>query len=257
MFGTHFYHERIRKSVATFGSLFNDLYVVRKGKTTGDVINQMKVPLNYAPRSKYLDRIREQADLDNDTQVAVKLPRMSFEMLGLSYDPMRVLPKNNTFNRAASVNTKRTKFYSPVPYDLNFQLNIYAKTQDDALQLLEQIVPYFNPQYTLTIKPLADYPDIVEDVPIVLGGVSFIDDYEGAVESRRTIIYTLDFTMKVMFHGPTNDGTIIREAITDIKDYDDEYKIEKITVTPNPSDAEPEDDFGFTYEIDLSYDDSA
>lgn len=256
MFGTHFYHERIRKSVATFGSLFNNLYVVRKGKTTGEVVSQMKVPLNYAPRSKYLDRIREQANLDTDTQVAVKLPRISFEMLGMSYDPVRMLPKNNNYNRAASDSNNRTKFYSPVPYDLNFQLNIYAKTQDDALQLVEQIVPYFNPLYTLSIKPLADYPDIIEDVPIVLNGTSFIDDYEGAQESRRTIIYTLDFTMKVMFYGPTNDGAIIREAITKVHDIDGN-KIETITVTPNPIDAEPDDDFGFTTEIDLSYDDSA
>ena len=257
MFGTHFYHERIRKSVATFGSMFNNLYVVRTGKTTGEVVSQMKVPLNYAPRSKYLDRIREQANLDTDTQVAVKLPRISFEMLGISYDPVRMLPKNNSYNKASTVGTKRNKFYSPVPYDLNFQLNIYAKTQDDALQIVEQIIPYFNPHYTLSIKPLVDYPEIKEDVPIILNGTSFIDDYEGAQESRRTIIYTLDFTMKVMFHGPTSEGAIIREAIADIHNLEDSSKIQKITVTPNPSDAEPEDDFGFTTQIDWPYDDNA
>ena len=187
MFGNYFYHERIRKSVALFGKMFNNIYVLRKDGT-GQVISQVKVPLSYASKAKFLDRIKNQPDLDNDQSVAIKLPRMSFEIVTIQYDPTRQLQKTNNINKSSTSSNLRNKIYSFVPYTINFQLNIYAKTQDDALQMVEQIIPYFAPQYTLTIKPFADYPDLVEDVPITIQGTSFTDDYEGAVEQRRTII---------------------------------------------------------------------
>lgn len=250
MFGTHFYHERIRKSVAVFGSLFNNIYVIRKG-SAGNIVSQVKVPLSYAPQNKFLARIRENPDLDNDTKVAVKLPRMSFEILAFDYDAQRQLQKTNMFNKASTVNTARNKFYAPVPYNINFQLNIYAKTQDDALQIVEQIIPYFNPQYSLTLKPFKDYPEIKEDTPIILNGITFSDDYESMLEQRRTIIYTLDFVMKVNFHGPINSGDIIRQVDANLGFQsaglnDSDIIAERIRVVPDPADAEPEDDYGFT-----------
>lgn len=261
----HFYHERIRKAVATFGTVFNNISVHRTNKT-GAILDQVKVPLAYAPKDKYLERIRENPTLIEDTKVALKLPRMSFEITSLAYDPERVLPKNNHYDKAiGSSNTQANKIFSPTPYTIFFQLNIYAKLQDDALQIVEQIVPYFNPQYTLTIKPFGEYSDVKEDVPIVLQSVAFMDDFEGAVESRRTIIYTMDFGMKVNFHGPFRGSKIITKAITDVyidkgalltSGADSDGLYVKQTTSPNPANASPFSDFGFTIDTDY-YGDSS
>ena len=178
----------------------------------------------------------------------------------------RVLPKNNHYDKAiGSSNTQANKIFSPTPYTIFFQLNIYAKLQDDALQIVEQIVPYFNPQYTLTIKPFGEYSDVKEDVPIVLQSVAFMDDFEGAVESRRTIIYTMDFGMKVNFHGPFRGSKIITKAITDVyidkaailtSGADSDGLYVKQTTSPNPANASPFSDFGFTIDTDY-YGDSS
>jgi len=258
MFGGHFYHSKTKKAVALFGRLFNNIYVVRQN-SAGAVISQLRVPLAYAPRQKYLERIRENPDLVNDTQVAIKLPRMSFEIVSLTYDAQRQLAKvgNFTTNSSTGEVNKRQKFFNPVPYSINFQLNAYAKSQDDALQIVEQILPTFNPQYALTIKPFAaEYPDFKEDVQIIIQGVSFSDDFEGAMEQRRTIIYSLDFEMKLSYHGPITDNSIIRDARTKIFDIgaglnDSDIGLETIVVTPNPSDVIGLDDstFGFSTTI--------
>jgi hypothetical protein len=259
MFGTYFYHEKVRNCVAMFGRLFNNIYVLRKN-SSGQVISQVKVPLSYAPRRKYLERIRENPDLSEDTQVAIKLPRMSFEIVNFAYDPTRQLTKSNTFSSIASGSTtNRQKYFPPVPYTINFQLNVYAKSQDDALQVVEQVLPYFNPQYTLTVKPFGvDYPDFKEDIPIAIQGVSFQDDFEGSMETRRTIIYALDFEMKVNFYGPISQSGIIRSAISNIYDIqrgiaDSDINIERITVEPDPTTVFglADSDFGFSTDIVL------
>ena len=249
---THFYHEKIRKVVATFGTMFNNLHVVRKD-ASGASISQMKVPLAYAPRQKFLDRIRETSEFD-DAKVAVKLPRMSFEMSAIYFDPTRQLPKVNNFTKNVTDNANiRTKFFTSVPYILNFQLNILAKTNEDAVQILEQILPFFNPSYTVTMKQFSDYPDITEDIPISLIGISFSDDYEGQLENRRTIIYTLDFEIKTTFYGPIADAKIIKKSIVDFRNPDlpsddPNNLIERITVRPTDSDAGP-DTVDFTTEF--------
>jgi len=250
MFGTHFYHERIKKSVAVFGSLFNNIYVLRKG-SNGNIISTVKVPLSYAPAQKFLERIRENPNLTDDTKLAIKLPRMSFEILSFDYDNQRQLQKTNSINKVGSVNTSRNKLFTPVPYNINFQLNILSKTQDDALQIVEQIVPFFNPQYTITQKPFTKYPDIKEDTPVILNSISFTDDFEGAVETRRTIIYNMDFTMKISFHGPLSESDIIRQVDTKVgllnaNGTDSDIPLTLISVTPNPADASPDDNYGFT-----------
>ena len=261
MFGSYFYHERIRKSVAIFGRLFNNIYVIRKN-SSGGVLNQLKVPLAYAPRAKYLERIRENNSLENDTTVAIKLPRMSFEITDISYDLSRQLAKVGNFNTKGSSLEKRQKFYSPVPYNLGFSLSIYAKSQDDALQILEQIIPSFNPQYTLSIYPFKDiYPDFVEDVPIAITGVTFSDDYESQLEVRRTIIYTITFEMKVQFYGNIENKNIIRRSDIEVYDMnaglnDSDIYLERVSITPNPLSAIglPDSDFGFTEDIVLASD---
>jgi hypothetical protein len=246
MFGTYFYHQRLRKSVAMFGALFNNIYVIRKD-ASNNVISQLKVPLAYAPKAKYLERIRENPDLDTDTKVAIKLPRMSFEIISIQYDATRQFNKNNQFNQSSSSIQQRTKFNQFVPYNVGFQLSIYAKNHDDALQMVEQILPYFTPQYTLTVKPFADYPNVKEDVPVTLTGVDFSDDYEGALESRRTIIYTLTFEMRVNFYGPILSQGVIKTAINNLYDMnkDPDQQIAKLTTTPDPANASADSDYGF------------
>jgi len=181
---------------------------------------------------------------------------MSFEITSIAYDATRQLAKLSTFNTTASdANAnKRQKFFTPVPYSINFQLNAYAKSQDDALQMVEQILPTFNPQYSLTIKPfLSQYPDLVEDIPIIIQGVSFSDDFEGAMEQRRTIIYSLDFEMKISYHGPIADTNVIRSSVASVFNMDAGLKdsdigLQTITVTPNPTSiiGLADSDFGFT-----------
>lgn len=263
MLGSHFYHERIRKSVAMFGALFNNLYVIRKD-SSNKVISQARVPLSYAPSVSYLERLRENPDLNRDTKVAIKLPRMSFEITSYQYDSQRQLAKTNNINKAGTDTNSRKKFYTSTPYILGFQLNIYTKTQDDALQLIEQIIPYFAPQYTLTIKPFADYSDIKEDVPITLNSISYTDTYEGSLGTRRNIQYTLNFNMNINFYGATQESQIIRKSIVDIHaaniDSDGAFELyspaSRIEVLPNPLDVNPDSDYGFTTNL-YHYPDSA
>ena len=209
MFGKYFYNQSVRMSVAVFGAMFNDLYIIRKERKK--VVSQMKVPLAYAPQRKFLQRIAEMnaaGDRDIENQLAVKLPRMSFEVISMAYDPQRQLPKTNYFTKnGVNDPTGKAQFYTSVPYVINFELNVYAKHHDDALQIVEQILPYFNPQYTVNVKPMEDYPSIIEDVPVILTGVAFTDNFEGNLEDRRTIIYTLTFDMKMSFYGPKPDAS--------------------------------------------------
>ena len=248
MFGNYFYHERVRRSVAIFGRVFNDIYVLRKN-SSGAVISTVKVPLSYAPKNKFLDRIREQADLASGQRVALKLPRMSFEIVSYTYDPTRQLQKTSNFMQTGATADKRAKINTYVPYNITFQLNIYAKTQDDALQIVEQIMPYFAPQYNLSMSPISAYPDLKEDVPITLQSVDFADDFEGDVATRRTIIYTLTFEMKANFYGPIADKNVITKAIPkidldDIGTADSDYLT--ITITPTPAGVSADSDYGFS-----------
>lgn len=251
MFGTHFYHEKTRKAVAIFGRLFNNIYVLRKN-AAGAVISQIKLPLAYAPKSRYIDRLRENPNLSTDEDVAIKLPRASFEISGIQYDTTRQLTKLSNFSQPGSQINKRTKMYSPVPYNINFTLNIYAKTHDDALQVVEQILPTFNPQYTVTVKPFPDkYSDFVEDIPIIIQGVDFSDDYDGSLQNRRTIIYTLTFEMKLQYYGPLDaESAVITESqvdlFTDLESINDSAsRTERIFSTPTPIGVSADSDFGF------------
>ena len=264
MFGNYFYHQRIRKSVAMFGAMFNDIYIVRRD-AAGNQLNTQKVPLSYAPKRKFLDRIRENPDLINDTKVAIKLPRMSFEITNMTYDDTTKINRNNTLSAIdANDSSVKHNLRTFAPYRINFQLSIMAKNQDDALQLIEQIVPYFAPQYTLTIKPFADYSDIKEDVPITLNSISYTDTYEGSLGTRRNIQYTLNFNMNINFYGATQESQIIRKSIVDIHaaniDSDGAFELyspaSRIEVLPNPLDVNPDSDYGFTTTI-YNYEDSA
>lgn len=251
MFGTWFYHKRVRTAVSVFGSLFNNLHVLRKNQA-GATINQVKVPLSYAPKRNFISRLEEMKNgEESERKVAIKLPRMSFEITSMTYDPTRQLPKTNALSSASELGIdRRRKLYTATPYTIGFQLNVYAKSQDDALQIVEQILPYFAPQYTLTIKPFSDIPTLTEDVPITLSGVTFQDDFEGAVEQRRTIIYTLDFEMKISLYGPESDKSIIRDVrnslyLQDMGLADSDVLVKTIQTVPNPTSISADSDYGF------------
>ena len=261
MFSQYFYHQTIRKSVSIFGSLFNNINIIRKN-SSGATISQVKCPLSYAPKRNFIERLANMAQgEDAERKLALKLPRMSFEISDFTYDASRQLIKTNQFNAQATTasNTSRAKIFSGTPYNLSFELNIYAKSQDDALQVVEQIMPYFVPQYSVTIKPLDDVPSHKLDIPIILTGISFSDDYESAIGDRRTIIYTLSFDMKTEFYGPVADTSIIKSALIDFYDQnaglnDSDIYIERSTVTPIPNTIIADSDYGFQVAIDLIYD---
>mgnify|MGYP001174451743 CR=1 FL=1 len=259
MFGNHYYHARIRKAVASFGRIFNDIYVIR-AKSDGTVLQTIKVPIAYAPRAKYLERIRENQSLENDTKVSIKLPRLSFEITGITYDANRQLPKINSFAQTTPNNstTQRTKFNISVPYIMNFNLSAYATTQDDALQIVEQILPYFAPQYNITIKPFANHNKIKEDVPLILTGLSLENQYEGDLASRTVIQYSMDFEMHIFFYGPVADQDIITKA--EMKYFnmgaglqDSDLSLERQTITPTAL-VSGDSDFGFNEVIKLASD---
>ena len=253
MFGTWFYHKRVRMAVSVFGSLFNDLYVLRQN-SSGETISQVKVPLSYAPKRSFIQRLEQMRNgEDQERRVAMKLPRMSFEITSVAYDAARQLPKTNTFGTIISSDTnKKNIFYTSTPYNLSFDLNIYAKSQDDALQLVEQVLPYFNPQYTISVKPFSDHPSIKEDVPIILTGVAFSDDFEGSVGDRRTIVYTLSFDMKISFYGPEQTSGLIREVHNNLYilagDSDREDFQYRMKLTPTPAGVSVDSDYGFNFE---------
>jgi len=243
--GQQFYNETIRKVVIAFGTMFNDIHLVRKDNS-GTIIQTMKVPLAYGPRQKFLVRLREDADLTK--QVAVTLPRIGFEITGLSYDPARKLNRVQKFRKVKGDNNKQLDTqYMPVPYNVDFDLYILSKQSDDALQIVEQILPYFQPDYTVTIKDNIEM-GTKRDVPIVLNGVTYEDDYEGDFTSRRSIIYSLSFTTKFYLYGPVTSLKVIKtvqvDQYTDLQDKSPKRE-QRYTVTPEPSTAEAGDDFGF------------
>ena len=243
MLDQRFYWGTTRKAIVAFGNMFNSITIDRKD-AAGDSQETLRIPLSYAPKSKFLARIQQQPSLD-DRPVQVVLPRMSFEMLSLSYDFNRKispLQQNRAIN--SSANTLDTQ-YAPTPYNIQVSLYIYAKNQDDGLQIIEQIIPYFNPDYNLTMKTIPQM-GIKNDLPIILEGISFEDTYEGDFSDRRSIIWTLSFTMKLNYYGPINKQGVIKKVVTNTyNDVSLTNKQSTITVEPDPLTAKPGDTIGF------------
>lgn len=254
MLGTYYYHQIIRKTIIAFGTLFNQIYIKHKDSDNNDY-SELRVPFAYGPTQKFLARIQQQANLNKP--VAMTLPRMSFEMTSIQYDATRKANVTQTFKASDGTNLK--KVYLPVPYNIGFQLNIMTKLNDDALQIVEQILPFFQPAFNLTVD-LIDSIGEKRDIPVILNNISFTDDYEGDFSTRRVLIYTLDFTAKTYLFGPIADSTegLIRKVQVDIYSGTDTVTAKRemrYTVEPDPIDAGPEDDFGFTENWDF-FDDS-
>lgn len=213
MFGTFFYNETIKRAVSIFGTLFNNIDV-KDIKSDGTVLNIRKVPISYGPKAKFLARLNQESSLNDGNRTAITLPRIAFELAGFEYDVSRqnnkLIRNTKTTQEAGGLNRKFQ--YAPAPYNLTFNLSIMSKTMNDALQIVEQIIPYFQPDYTVTMKMIDELTDY-RDVPIILEGVDFEDSYEGGYDERRVITYNLSFKMQLYFFGPVYQGKIIREVI--------------------------------------------
>lgn len=198
----YFYHEILRRTIVSFGSLFNNISI-KHTNSSDEVVSVIKVPLAYGPTQKFLARLEQVPNLNAPVQMT--LPRMSFEFTGLNYDPGRKVTTTQTFLSAnTSDKTNPRKSYMPVPYNMAFELSVMAKLNDDMLQIVEQILPYFQPAYTLSVD-LVDTIGEKRDIPIVLEGISMQDDYEGDYSTRRALIYTFRFTAKTYLFGPVAD----------------------------------------------------
>ena len=245
MLGTQFYHESIRKVIVSFGTMFNNINLVRKDNS-GSIIQSMKVPLAYGPREKFLVRLNEDADLTK--QVAITLPRIGFEIQNLEYDSARKLNRVQRFKKVKGAQAKQLDAqYMPVPYNLSIELYVMAKQSDDALQIVEQILPYFQPDYTLTINDNVAM-DSKRDVPIVLNSISYEDNYQGDFTTRRALIYTLSFTAKFYLYGPVTSSKVIKTVQVDQytdSEVNSPKREQRLTVTPNPTSADADDNFGF------------
>jgi len=207
----YFYNEILRRTVIAFGTLFNNISI-KHTNSSNQVVSDLKVPLAYGPTQKFLARLTQSPDLNK--AVAMTLPRMSFEFTGLTYDSSRKVTTTQTFtSKSATDGSITKKAYMPVPYNMQFELSIMSKLNDDALQIIEQILPYFQPSYNLTVE-LVDEIDEKRDIPIVLENVTMQDDYEGDFSTRRVLLYTLRFTAKTFLFGPVTTATkdIIKTA---------------------------------------------
>ena len=254
MFGEHFYHKKIRNTVIAFGTIFNNVNIKRLD-SSGNPLQNIKVPLSYSPKEKFLARLDAQQDLTgDDSKVAITLPRMSFEITGYSYDATRKLNKNQKITKVTTNadTTKLNNQYMPVPYNVNFSLNVYTANSDDGLQIIEQILPFFQPDYTVTM--IEDRTmDTKRDIPFILNSVDYEDSYTGSLTSMRRIIYTLSFTAKVYLYGPISTSAVIKKVSADL--YSDTGsnapRVERVTVQPNPTSADKDDTYTYTTTLEF------
>jgi len=241
MLDQRFYWGTIRKAIVAFGNMFNNITVERKD-ANGNTIQTIKIPLSYSPKQKFLTKIRQQPNVDNQN-LQVVVPRMGFEMVAIDYDPSRKISPIQQ-SRTINSNSSASAQYAPTPYNLNILLYIYVKNQDDGLQIIEQILPYFNPDYNLTLKAIPEL-DIKNDLPILLNSIGFEDDYEGDLTTRRSIIWTMNFIMKLNFYGPVNKQGIINKVITNsFSDTGLTTPLQKIT-TKTSANAIPTSDYTY------------
>ena len=207
---TYFYHQILRKTIISFGTLFNNITIEKKDDND-NTFSTVKVPIAYGPTQKFLARLTQQADLNRP--VEIQLPRMSFEFNGITYDPQRKLTTTQTFQAVDKDDKKIKETYMPVPYNMNFELSIYTKINDDMLQIIEQILPYFQPEYSLTVDLVKELGE-KRDIPIIINNIKMSDDYEGDFSKRRSLVYTVSFTAKTYLFGPVTDASknIIKKA---------------------------------------------
>lgn len=229
-----FYHGIIRKTIVAFGALFSNIYIDRKqgDSVTGTTIQRLQIPLAYAPKEKWVVRLEQDPNLENYTYTS--LPRMSFEIIGYNYDPQRKLNRMQQITCGNGGGTVAA-MYTPVPYNIDLSLYILTKTQEDGLQILEQILPTFTPEYTLTINAVPDM-NVKLDVPIILNSVAVSDEYDGDFQTRRFVTHTLNFQMKVNLFGSSGDKGVISTVHANIgenEDFSDPNRVYTAIGDPN------------------------
>ena len=248
MLGNYFYNESLRKTIIAFGSLFNDIVISRKD-SAGAEIQSMKVPLAYGPKQKFISRLTQDPGITQT--VALTLPRIGFEIQSFDYDSSRKLNRIIKQKKVSGDDDKKTKQmstqYSPVPYNMNFELFVMAKNSDDGIQIVEQILPYFQPEYTVSIKEVPEM-DIVRDVPVVLNSIAYEDSYEGDFQTRRAIIYTFSFVAKSYVYGPVTTAKPITkvqaDTYSDLQDQAPE-RVQRFTTQAVVDVTAGDDNFGF------------
>ena len=249
---SYFYHGITRKMTAIVGTLFNDLTIDRLNED-GTVAQTIAVPLYYGPREKYLARIEGMPDLLQ--KQAVRLPAISFELRGIRYD------SNRTLNTLGSIRTGSTapsgknysvRTYNPVPYDLEYEVSIYANNEEDGLRIIEQILPYFRPQWNLTVKMLDEAPELRTDLYVNIGSIQYEDLYEGDFERRRAVTWRIPLTVKTYFYGPIPEAKVIKVAITNTY-ASTAADTPSVTTTIRPgltADGQPTTDINLTIPVD-------
>jgi hypothetical protein len=243
----HFYNRTIRKMVIAMGTVLNDIEVVRYTLDGVTAKEKFKVPLSYGAKEKYYTRITTDPDLIRSVNIVV--PRISFEMTGMTYDSSRKMVSTMT-NGAAQTGTTAYKQYVPVPYDFSFSASVYVRNTEDGTQIIEQIVPFFTPDFTVTAT-LVPQIGLKYDIPIILNSVSNEVDYEGDFSTTRLIIWNLEFTLKGYLFPPVKGGSkIIHSANTNIRDTTSaNLKYANVMTLPDPTNAMPDDEYGFAETI--------
>jgi len=230
----YFYNEILRRTIISFGTLFNAIEIKQPTGSGETLKSSVRVPLAYGPTQKFLARLEQSPDLSKGT--AITLPRMSFEFTGLTYDQTRKVTTTQQFTvKDPDNDTGVKKMFMPVPYNMQFELSIMTKLNDDALQILEQILPYFQPQYNLTVNLVGSISE-KRDIPVVLENITMQDDYEGDFTSRRVLLYTLRFTAKTYLFGPVSSATndIIKKAAISYYSGDSKSTTRDITYSALP-----------------------
>jgi len=231
MLGSHFYNETIRRTVIGFGTLFNNIDVKTRDPETNEVIETEKVALAYGPKQKFLYRLFENPSTQ---KVAITMPRIYFEMTGISYDSARKTSPVQKYKNVIEENGNEIRVqYLPVPYTLNFELGILSKDQDTGLQILEQILPFFQPSFNITLKMIPDM-DEKRDVSVTLNSVNLEDEWDESFLNRRLVVYTLQFSAKTYLYGPYRKADIIRKAkvIETVGDQEVNRRAAELTYTP-------------------------
>ena len=248
MLGQYFYNESLRKTIIAFGSLFNDIAITRKN-SAGTEVQTLKVPLAYGPKQKFITRLEQ--DPNDNQAIAMTLPRIGFEINGFSYDPVRklnrILKKKIKSTEPGKELKEMSIQYSPVPYDVGFELFVMTKNSDDGIQIVEQILPFFQPEYTVSIKEVPEM-DTIRDVPVVLNNISYEDTYTGDFTERRAIVYTLSFTAKAYVYGPVSTGKPITKVQVDTYDNLQSQapeRMQRYTVQATVDSSLGDDNFGF------------
>ena len=227
--GQTYYHQTIRKTIVAFGNLFSNIKIERQNKTDGAIEQVLQVPLAYAPKEKWLVRLDSDPNLSQHTYTS--LPRLSFEITGMTYDSTRKVGRMNTIS--LNSNNRIQQQFSPVPYNIDISLYALTKTQEDGLTIIEQILPIFTPDYNLSVIMIPEL-GITQDIPVILNSVSVQDDYDGDFQTRRFVTYTLNFTVKVNLFGPIAGKSDIRTVMANIAQTETEQTLSDYTATVVP-----------------------